>query len=113
MRKVCPHCATQRPATDRELELLGAAPGTQVMLREGAGCHNCNQTGYKNRLSIHEVLVADAEVKRMVADHASSADIRAYARSKQGMKTLQEEAAAAVLAGQTTMEEFLKIAYQA
>lgn len=113
MRKVCPHCATQRPATDHELELLGAAPGTKVMLREGAGCHNCGQTGYKNRLSIHEVLVADAEVKRMVADHASSADIRAYARDKQGMKTLQEEAAAAVLAGQTTMEEFLKIAYQA
>lgn len=113
MRKVCPHCAEQRAATEHEVEILGLAPGTQVMLTEGKGCRNCNQTGYRDRIAIHEILQVDRTIRRMINDKKSVDDVQAYAVANQGMKTLADAASAAVIAGKTTLEEYLKIVYQA
>ena len=112
MRKVCPHCAEQRPATEHEVEILGLAPWTQVMLTEGKGCRNCNQTGYRDRIAIHEILQVDRTIRRMINDKKSVDDVQAYAVANQGMKTLADAASAAVVTGKTTLEEYLKIVYQ-
>ena len=91
---------------------MGLAPGTQVMLTEGKGCRNCNQTGYRDRIAIHEILQVDRTIRRMINDKKSVDDVQAYAVANQGMKTLADAAAAAVVAGKTTLEEYLKIVYQ-
>lgn len=113
MRKVCPHCAVKRPATEQEKRLLGVDPAEDVELTEGKGCRECNQTGYHDRFAVHEILTIDRHVRQMINDHASMDDIQDYAVREQGMHTLGESAARAVLDGRTTMEEYLKIVYQA
>jgi type IV pilus assembly protein PilB len=113
MRKVCPNCAVQRAATANEKELLGVSPDQDVTLTEGRGCHACNQTGYRDRMAVHEILVIDRKVRQLVNDHATIDDIQDYAVNRQGMRTLGQAAAAAVVAGKTTMEEYLKIVYEA
>ena len=80
-------------------------------LKRGCGCTQCNNTGYRGRIAIHEILPVDAQVRRMVANHAATEEIEAYAKKELKMKTLRESAVEYVRAGISTMEELLKVTY--
>ena len=56
------------------------------------GCQKCNNTGYRGRIAIHEILVVDNHVRRMIIEHAPVEDIKKYAREVRKMRTLRESA---------------------
>lgn len=110
MRKLCTSCAQEYEAADRELELLEIKePGRAVMLKKAAGCFKCNNTGYKGRTAIHEILAADSEILRLVAGRAPTEEIKKYAVSVLGMTMLKQAAARLVLEGVTTFEEYIRV----
>jgi len=75
---------------------------------KGTGCALCSGTGYKGRLGINEVLVADEEVRNAILRKASAAEIKSIA-IKNGMTTMLEDGKAKVALGETTMEEVLRV----
>lgn len=106
MRKVCPNCAHEMEATPEERMLLGE---DIRRVRRGAGCHQCSNTGYRGRISIHEILTVDDAVRHLISSHATTDEILQYAVEKQHMRTLRESALQLVREGVTTPEEMLKI----
>jgi type IV pilus assembly protein PilB len=108
VRKVCPYCAVDDAPNEEELELLG--PG-EWRIKRARGCERCNNTGYNGRVAIHEMVVIDAKIRKMISDGTSMDTIEAYAIGKQGMKTLRTQATELVAEGVTTVDELQKVAY--
>ena len=109
IRKVCSNCKTAFTPTDEDLELLGLER-EEVGDRQfyyGKGCSFCNQTGYKGRKALSELLVASKEIKELIIDRAPTIVIREKAREL-GMKTLREDGVRSILDGDATIEEVLK-----
>lgn len=108
MRKVCPHCGRQEVPTAEERVILGDEITT---VSHPAGCIRCNNTGYRGRVAIHEILLIDSTVKEMITTNISGERIAVYAKEVQGMVSLKERALELVTQGVTTVEELLKVAY--
>jgi type IV pilus assembly protein PilB len=106
VRQICPACATGYPATEAELSVLGYPKIKE--LRHGAGCPQCNQTGYKGRMAIYEYLRLDETLHRMIIDRASPYTIR-HAAKRNGMVLMAEAARHAVLEGLTTVAEIQRV----
>ena len=112
IRKVCPDCKQAYQPDDEELIRLGVVPGkTKPTFYRGIGCPACTQTGYRGRTGIHELLVLDDEIRRLIGNKADSAAIRQAAVSR-GMVLLKEEAAEKIFAGITTTEEVMRMTQQ-
>ncbi len=109
MRKVCQNCAQEMDATPEEQKILGE---DIKKVRRGRGCAQCSNTGYRGRIAVHEILAIDANLRRMISNHASQEEIVAYAKEHQDMRTLKENGQKLVKKGITTPEELLKIAYE-
>lgn len=105
VRKICPECRIEYEANDKELLSLGTS-GPQKLYK-GKGCSFCNNTGYKGRVAIYEVLKLLKEHRRLIIDKASSDKIKEMS-IKNGMKTLKESGVDLVLRGVTTVGEILK-----
>ena len=112
IRKVCPDCKQSYQPDDEELIRLGVVPGkTKPTFYRGSGCPACTQTGYRGRTGIHELLVLDDEIRRLIGNKADAAAIRQAAVSR-GMVLLKEEAAEKIFAGITTTEEVMRMTQQ-
>ncbi len=109
VRKVCPNCAKEMEATENERKLVGS---NLKMVRRGLGCSQCNNTGYKGRIAVHEILPIDMELRRMISADASMEEVVRYGVAHQGMRPLRDSVARLVMEGITTPEEMLKIAYE-
>lgn len=109
MRKVCRRCAREMDTTLEERKFLGE---DVKRVCRGRGCNHCNNTGYRGRIAVHEILTVDGPLRRMISNHCSMEEVVAYAREHQQMRTLKENGARLVKAGVTTPEELLKIAYE-
>lgn len=72
----------------------------EFILYKATGCPDCNDTGYRGRTGLHELLVATTEIKRLILDHAPIPDINALAMA-QGMRTLKQDGIEKVLQGYT------------
>ncbi len=108
MRKVCPYCARPEPLSPRQIDFLGHdIPGAM----KGAGCGQCHNSGYLGRTAIHEVLVVDKNMRKMIAENAEAEEMKQYAIKTQGMKTLRMAAELLVQQGITSMEELERVAY--
>lgn len=110
VRQICPYCREEYTPTEQELLLLEASPN---VLYRGKGCPACNNTGYKGRIAVHELVSVDRPIRHMIAAGDPVEDIYAYAREKQNLVTLAEEARELVLQGVTTVEEMIKLMYSA
>lgn len=108
VRKVCPFCGEMGPMTEEEAGIAGVRL-TQV--RHARGCRQCNNTGYKGRVSIHEILMVDKKVREMITKGASVEEIKEYAIREQGMRTLKQSALDLVKEGTTTVQELLRVSY--
>jgi type IV pilus assembly protein PilB len=109
VRKICPNCMEEYLPSELELFNLRETNATVRTLRRGVGCHICNQTGYKGRIAIHEIVFVDKKMQRMIAEAVPMSQLYDYARKEQAMATLRDRAKTLVLAGISSMEEFLKI----
>lgn len=108
VRKVCSECGEEYEASPEECALLGV---DSAKLKKGRGCPSCNGTGYHGRTAVHEVVVIDREMRRMIAKGAGVEELEKYLKGEGGFISLQEEAGKMVLAGITTIEEYNKVAY--
>lgn len=105
VRKICPECKIEYDADDKELLSLGI--GGPQKLNKGKGCSFCNNTGYRGRVAIYEVLKILKDHRRLIINKASADKIKELS-IKNGMKTLKENGVGLVLRGVTTVEEILK-----
>lgn len=109
LRKVCPNCAKEVETTEQERIFLGEDVKT---VKRGMGCSQCNHTGYKGRIAVHEILAINQDIRRMIMEHESVENITRYAREHQHMRTLKESGLILVKEGITTPEELMKISYE-
>lgn len=106
VRSLCPECRRQVAPTSEEAALLEPylRPGERPVLCEAVGCERCRHIGYRGRIMIQEVLPIHREIGRAIADRASVGAIRQMA-SRQGFRTMAEDAVERILTGQTTLAE--------
>jgi type II secretory ATPase GspE/PulE/Tfp pilus assembly ATPase PilB-like protein len=102
IRKICGHCKTERPASERESRWLGVAHGR--MLSFGQGCVHCAGTGYRGRIPVYEILAVTREVGDAIAKDSSREILRDLAKQA-GLRPMEELAKRRVLAGETSFDE--------
>lgn len=108
LRKLCPLCKQGYISTERDKQVLEES--TAQKLYQAIGCPSCNQTGYKGRLAIHEVLHLDSKLRSIIEKGGNAEELRAVAL-KDGMVPLFENCKQLVLKGVTTINEMVKTVY--
>ncbi|MGD6816729.1 GspE/PulE family protein [Metabacillus sp. 84] len=109
VRKVCRDCAKEQPVTKREAEIF-ARRGLRIEKTiRGAGCGMCSMTGYKGRIAIHELLMINDEMKRMILNNEPISVIRDLAVKNKTI-FLIDDGLLKVKQGLTTTEEILRVA---
>jgi hypothetical protein len=86
------------------LEMVGAMP----RFYKGKGCENCNQTGYKGRVGVYEVMRMNDEIRELAARGSTTAMIR-FAAKQSGMIPLKDYSLRLVGQGHTTVEEVIRV----
>lgn len=109
VRRICTNCKEEYQPSEVQLMELGLTPDDVAgrVFYYGKGCDYCNNTGYKGRLAIFEIMVADDDIRELIMNHASTGVLRSEAR-KRGMRTLRESGLLAIYDGVTTMEEVVR-----
>ena len=109
VRKICVKCKTPYEPTEEQLMELGLLPedikGKQFFY--GRGCDNCNNSGYRGRMGIFEIMAFTDELRNLIMNHASTNVLRSTAK-KAGMRMLRENGLAAIYEGTTTIDEVVK-----
>jgi type IV pilus assembly protein PilB len=109
VRKLCPCHSIQPASPEFQMRLVQAgirkAPLTMAV---PMGCDKCDQTGYKGRIGIYELLRFDDAIRAIVRNSGSMDEIRDIARSN-GMRTMQEDAIEKLRKGLTTPEEIFRV----
>ncbi len=114
VRTLCPKCKTKYTIDEDLMERLGLGPllkahGGVRELYEAVGCAHCNQTGYRGRIAILEIISLDDTIKEMIIEERSEADIIDYARKHREFKSLQEDGLLKCLEGVTSIEEIMRV----
>jgi type IV pilus assembly protein PilB len=109
VRKICQNCRTEfSPAPEVCMELgLSVEEASTKKFFYGKGCEKCNNTGYKGRMGIYELLVMNDTLREMVVAEASLDDFRTECR-KFGMRTLRETGMGMIHNGFSSIEEILR-----
>ena len=110
VRRLC-ECKKPRLATAEEKEELAVDPSEDIVLYEPCGCKMCDNTGYKGRIGIYEIMTITPKIKSMIARGKSADEIKEQA-IEEGMSTLKASAAKYVLDGTTSMSEMVKVTYE-
>lgn len=110
VKRNCVKCSKTYQASKREYIQMGYNPKARLILTKGEGCNACNHTGYSGRIAVHEILIVDRDIKRLMFDRATADELKASA-VKSGMLTLQDSCKELVLAGTTTVEEMLRVSF--
>ncbi len=109
IRKICEHCKTPFEPSESQLMELGLTfddvKGKQFYY--GKGCSRCNNTGYRGRTGIFEIMTFNDEIRELIMNHASTNILRT-ASQRAGMKLLRDAGLAAIYDGVTTIDEVVK-----
>lgn len=109
VRKVCSSCKTPFEPTDQQLKQLKLSPedigGKEFYY--GSGCGDCNDTGYKGRRGIYELLEVSESIRSLINDRAPTVVVRQKA-VEDGMITLREDGLRSIFTGDSSVEEILK-----
>jgi type IV pilus assembly protein PilB len=109
VRKICLNCKTEyTPTLDQLMELeLRADDVVGKKFYYGKGCSNCNNTGYRGRFGVYEIMLLDDDMRDMIIQHASTQVLRMEAK-KRGMRTLRSAGLMAIYDGITSIEEVVR-----
>lgn len=109
-RKICQSCAKEVELAPEILMKVGipAAEAGQIKLKQGTGCEKCANTGYKGRIALYEVMPMTEELKELVLNGASAAELK-RTMLKCGINTLRASGLVMVRNGITTVEEVLRV----
>jgi general secretion pathway protein E len=108
IRRLCPKCKKLNTIIDDEIKTSFNIP-PDANIYSAVGCDYCSNTGYKGRTGIHELLIVDEEVQRMIHTDISETEIEKYAIKNLGMHSLRMDAIRYILSGETSIEEVLAI----
>jgi type IV pilus assembly protein PilB len=110
-RKLCSKCKQGYKPESTELEGAGfpeeAWPEITELFR-ATGCAACAKTGYRGRMGLYEVMPVTEEIERMTVERVSTEELRRSAK-RSGMVPLREDGLAKVRAGQTSLQEILRV----
>lgn len=108
VRKLCANCKQPGQITEYEMRSLNldAAQLAKANVMKPVGCEKCRGKGYRGRMGIFEIFVADDELRQMINRNATTLQLRHRTREL-GMRTLREDGIRKVLAGLTTPEEVI------
>jgi len=109
-RRICADCKKPLEIEEKSLKDMGFSEENMkdVVIYKGVGCSNCNGTGYKGRIALYEVMRFTDDLKEMVLQGASSAELK-MAAAKLGMSTLRMSGIRKIVEGMTTPEEVLRV----
>jgi general secretion pathway protein E len=110
VRKICDDCKRNRPLSVEEAGMLNlqAPPGKRIIVKEGAGCIRCRNTGYFGRTGIFEILPIDNAIRDLIDRSEDFLKIKDMA-IKRGMRTLRQSALRKLAEGVTTFEEVIRV----
>ncbi len=104
LRRLCKDCREPYTPSEIECQLLEVQPSPSLTLFKAKGCESCEQTGYRGRVAVIEVLRMDRKLDEMVARKASAGELEAAAKER-GFKTLADVAVGHVMSGATSLDE--------
>jgi type IV pilus assembly protein PilB len=109
VRKICNNCRTEYTPSEEQLMELELRPENVAGKKffYGKGCDVCNNTGYKGRLGLYEIMMLDDEMREMIIQHASTQVLRVEAK-KRGMRTLRQCGILSIYDGITSIEEVVR-----
>ncbi len=113
VRRLCPDCKEAHAATAADLTTLGLKPLDQqdITLYRPVGCKACNQLGYRGRLGIFELVLVDDKIQDLIHDGAGEHELEKFARRHTA--GMRQNAADKVLAGETSLEEMVRVTKEA
>ena len=110
VRRICPHCraeiAVSRRRLREQIEALGRRKIEGAFYR-GEGCEECRGTGYRGRIGIFELLPITPELRELILQKRSNAELKAAAQRT--MMTMHQDALQKAAAGMTSLEEILRV----
>jgi type IV pilus assembly protein PilB len=109
-RRVCQGCKEVVTVPPQAMMSVGFSPEDANTFKptKGKGCQTCNDTGYKGRVALYEVMLIKDNIKEAILQGASSIELRELGR-KNGMLTLREAGLQKIREGMTTVEEVLRV----
>jgi len=108
VRLLCTHCREAVAASTAEREILGLpADGAEVTIYKARGCDKCNYSGYRGRTGIYEMIEVDEALRVMIYEGRSEQAMLAEARQR--CPGIEEDGRRRVLAGETSIEEVLRV----
>ncbi len=107
VRQLCPDCKRAASIEATERHLIGEKTSPDRIWHP-VGCPTCNQTGYRGRSGIYELMTVDAATRRLIHDRASEPELQRSALEG-GMTSLRQDAMRGILSGQTSLEEVLRV----
>jgi type IV pilus assembly protein PilB len=109
VRRICGNCKEDHPHPPQALVDAGFTPdeSQNVIPKKGSGCEKCNNTGYKGRVGLYEVMEIADELRELILIGASALELRRKA-VEEGMITLRRSGLQKVMEGVTTMEEVVR-----
>ncbi|HEX2059125.1 MAG TPA: ATPase, T2SS/T4P/T4SS family [Thermoanaerobaculia bacterium] len=110
VRRICDDCKRNRPLTVEEAAMLNlqAPAGKRIIVKEGAGCMRCRNTGYFGRTGIFEILPVDNAIRDLIDRGEDFLKIKDMA-IKRGMRTLRQSALRKLAEGITSFEEVVRV----
>jgi type II secretory ATPase GspE/PulE/Tfp pilus assembly ATPase PilB-like protein len=112
VRLLCPRCRKRYQPTDAELIESGLTPSKfrDRVFYTTVGCEICNQTGYRGRTAIHELLDMSDSIRESIIDRKPGSEVRRLATAE-GLGTLRQSALRLVFGGQTTLHEINRVTF--
>ncbi len=108
VRVLCPHCKESAKPNDDERKILGVKLNEAIQIFKHKGCKRCNQTGYRGRMAIMELLRIDSDMDSLIARRAHFDELRQLALKK-GFNTLADDGVRRILEGYTSIEEVMRV----
>jgi general secretion pathway protein E/type IV pilus assembly protein PilB len=110
VRTICPHCKVEQTVERNYLRKIGfpEAEIDTAKFWRGAGCEECRHLGYQGRMGIYELLLLNEALRPLILNRAPASTI-AQKAMEGGMRTLRADGWNKVRAGQTTIEEVLRV----
>jgi type IV pilus assembly protein PilB len=113
VRKICPHCKYAVSTSPQLLEESGLDPAVygDHTFYEGAGCVECNGTGFLGRLAVSELLDLSDHIRELILAKRPASEIKRAAKEEEGMTFLRESAVEQAVLGITTLREINKVTF--
>lgn len=108
VRTICHECIEWVEYPEDYLLEIGAPKEAGKRFRRGKGCENCRQTGYRGRTAIYEICAITEALHKLIVKKATGSELKQRAIAN-GMETLRQDGWRRVLAGQTTVEEIVRV----